>query len=223
MTEPYRVVLADDHAAARAGTRMALEGHGFTICAEAADAQGAVEAAVRERPDVCVLDVHMPGGGVAAAGQIAAALPATAIVMLTVSADEEDLFDSIRAGAAGYLLKDTDPERLPAALEGVLAGEAAIPRRLVSRILEEFSERRRRRLSLPGRRRVELTPREWEILELLQQGLTTTQVAHRLSISQVTVRRHISEFVRKLEVPNRQAALELLEHLGPGANSRSGR
>jgi DNA-binding NarL/FixJ family response regulator len=188
---------------------MALEGHGFTVCAEVGDAAGAVEAARREQPAVCLLDVHMPGGGIAAAEQISAELPGTAIVMLTVSTDEDDLFAALRAGASGYLLKDTDPARLPAALQGVLAGEAAIPRRLVGRIVEEFSERGRRRLRLLDRRGADLTNREWEILELLHRGLTTAVVAERLGVSQVTVRRHLSEVMRKLDVPDRKSALEL--------------
>jgi DNA-binding NarL/FixJ family response regulator len=204
-------VIADDHAATRAGVRAALEAGGFEVCAEAADGPAAVEAALREQPHVCVLDVHMPGGsGIAAAAEISARLPGTAIVMLTVSDEEDDLFDAIKAGAAGYLLKDVDPARLPAALDGVLAGEAAIPRRLVGRIVEELSERRKRRIPLRGRG-VELTPREWEILELLRGGATTTDVAARLGISQVTVRRHVSEVLRKLRVPDRSAAFALLD------------
>jgi DNA-binding NarL/FixJ family response regulator len=216
--------MADDHAATRAGVRAALEAGGFDVCAEAADGPAAVEAALRERPDVCLLDVHMPGGsGIVAAAEISAQLPGTAIVMLTVSADEDDLFDAIAAGAAGYLLKDVDPARLPAALDGVLCGEAAIPRRLVGRIVEEFSERRRRRVPLQAGGGAELTVREWEILELLRSGASTAQAAARLGISQVTVRRHISEVLRKLRVPDRAAAFALLDRLrGPfAAPSRS--
>lgn len=222
---PRRVVVADDHAATRAGVRAALEAGGFDVCAEVADGPAAVEAALRERPDVCLLDVHMPGGGgIPAAAEIASRLPGTAIVMLTVSAEEDDLFDAIGAGAAGYLLKDVDPARLPAALDGVLAGEAAIPRRLVGRIVEEFSARRRRRIPLRSGAGAELTPREWEILELLRGGATTAEAAQRLGISQVTVRRHVSEVLRKLRVPDRRAAFALLDRVRghvPAAPPRS--
>jgi len=207
------VLVADDHLGLRTGTRIALEDGGFAVCAEAADGPGAGEAALRERPDVCLIDVVMPGGGIEAAARIAAALPDTAIVMLTVSDDEEHLFGAIRAGASGYLLKDMDPDRLPAALRGVLAGEAAFPRRLVTRVVEEFSERQRRRVPLPAGGRAELTGREWETLELLRAGNTTSATARRLGISEVTVRRHISEAVRKLRVPDRRAAMELLEEV----------
>jgi DNA-binding NarL/FixJ family response regulator len=220
VTGAYRVLLADDHQGVRAGTRMALEEGGFVVCAEAADRASAVDAALRERPDVCLLDVMMPGGGIEAATQIAAELPDAAIVMLSVSDDEDHLFDAIRAGASGYLLKDMDPDRLSAALSGVLAGEAAFPRRLVIRVIEEFSERQRRRVPLPAGGRAELTGREWETLELLRGGNSTSATARRLGISQVTVRRHVSEAVRKLKVRDRKAALELLAQVHAQLPSR---
>jgi DNA-binding NarL/FixJ family response regulator len=207
------VLIADDHAAARAGVRGALERGGFVICAEAASGPEAVAAALRERPDACLLDVHMPGGGgIDAAAEISERLPGTAIAMLTVSADEDDLFAAIQAGAVGYLLKDVDPERLPHALAGVLAGEAAIPRPLVGRIVAELGARRRRRVPL-ARGGAELTPREWEILELLHDGASTAQVAERLGVSQVTVRRHVSAVLHKLRVEDRGGAFALLDAL----------
>jgi DNA-binding NarL/FixJ family response regulator len=132
--------------------------------------------------------------------------------MLTVSRDDADLFDALRAGALGYLLKDTDPDRLPYALKGVLEGEAALPRALVARVIDEFRERgRRRRLPLAKQRGVELTGREWEVLELMREDLTTAEIAERLFISQVTVRSHIAAVLKKLRVPDRKAALKLLD------------
>jgi DNA-binding NarL/FixJ family response regulator len=211
--EGRSVLIADDHAAARAGVRGALERGGFVICAEAASGPEAVAAALREHPDACLLDVHMPGGGgIEAAAEIAERLPGTAIAMLTVSADEDDLFAAIQAGAVGYLLKDVDPERLPHALAGVLAGEAAIPRPLVGRIVAELGERRRRRVPL-ARGGAELTPREWEILELLHGGASTAQGAERRGLSQVTVRRHVSAVLHKLHVEDRRGAFALLDGL----------
>jgi DNA-binding NarL/FixJ family response regulator len=201
------VVIADDHVPTRAGIRAALEGHGFEVIAETSTASGAVEAALRERPDICLLDIHMPGNGIAAAKQISAALPDTAIVMLSVSSTDEDLFDALRAGASGYLLKDIDPARLPKALGGVLDGEAAIPRRLAARIVEEFRRKAHHRSPLRG---VELTSREWEVLELLQQGLKTGEIAARLFISRGTVRTHIAAIVKKLHAPDRDGAIRLL-------------
>lgn len=207
---PVRVMIADDHAVARAGVRESVEAGGFEVCGEAADAQEAIELALCEQPDLCLLDVHMPGEGIRAASRISEALPECVVVMLTVSRNDSDLFDSLRAGAAGYLLKDTDPERLPDALRGVIAGEAAVPRALVARLIDEFRSRgTRRRLPLIGGRGVELTSREWEVLDLMAEGLTTAQMAERLFVSPVTVRRHISGVMEKLGAPDRDTAVRL--------------
>jgi DNA-binding NarL/FixJ family response regulator len=207
-----RVLIADDHPPTRAGVRIALEGGGFEICAEAGDAHSAIEAALRERPDVCLLDIHMPGDGIHAAEAISHELPDAAVVMLTVSREDTDLFDALRAGASGYLLKDIDPARLPLALHGVLEGEAALPRQLVALLIEEFRERRRRRrIPLRGRRHAELTDREWEVLQLMRHGAGTEEIAGRLFISPVTVRTHVSAILRKLHVQTREAAIELLD------------
>jgi DNA-binding NarL/FixJ family response regulator len=209
---PVRVLVADDHPPTRAGVRAALERDSFVICAEVGDGRGAVDAALRERPDVCLLDIHMPGSGIRAAEEITRELPETAVVMLTVSRTDVDLFDALRAGACGYLLKDIDPTRLPLALRGVLEGEAALPRRLVALLMEEFRERKRkRRIPIVGRRMVELTDREWEVLELMREGLPTEQIGERLFISPVTVRTHVSAILRKLQVPTREDALALLD------------
>jgi DNA-binding NarL/FixJ family response regulator len=212
MERQLSVLIADDHPASRAGIRASLEVDGFRVCGEVGDAKTAVELALTERPDVCLLDVHMPGNGIAAASRISSALEDTAIVMLTVSRSDQDLFDSLRAGASGYLLKETEPERLPLALRGVLAGEAAIPRTLAARLIEEFRERgRRRKLPLIGRRGIELTSREWEVLDLMRQGCSTEQMAGRLFVSPVTIRTHISSILKKLHVTDREAAINLLE------------
>ena len=207
-----RIVIADDHPSARAGIKDSLEGHGFEIVAEAGDAAAAVAAALEHQPDVVLLDVFMPGGGIAAAATIHEHAPDVAIVMLTVAADDDHLFSALRAGASGYLLKDTDPARLPAALAGVLAGEAALPRAWVARVISEFQDRTRRRVPLLRRRSgVALTTREWEVLELLREGKTTAQAAAALGMAPVTVRTHVAAILRKLQVPDREAAFRLLE------------
>jgi DNA-binding NarL/FixJ family response regulator len=206
------VLLADDHAAVRAGIRLALAGEGFTVVAEADDGPRAVALALDVKPDIALLDVNMPGSGIKAAEEIAHSLPDTTVVMLTVSRNDDDLFAALRAGASGYLLKDTDPGRLPFALRGVLEGEAALPRGLVARLIEEFRTRgKRRRLPLMRQRGVELTEREWEVLESLHDGLSTAEIADRLSISPVTVRRHVSEILKKLRVTSREEAVKLME------------
>ena len=204
-------VLADDHVPTRVGVRTALERDGFRVVAEVADARAAIEAAAEHKPDVCLLDIHMPGNGINAAAEISERVPATVVVMLTVSRNDADLFESLRAGAAGYLLKDTDPERLPLALRGVIDGEAAVPRELVARVIDEFREQdSRRRLPVLRRRGIELTDREWDVLNLMRDGSTTAEIADRLAISPVTVRRHVSAVLAKLDVPDRDAAVRLL-------------
>jgi DNA-binding NarL/FixJ family response regulator len=216
VSEPIRVVIADDHAPTRAGIRSVLADGGFDVVAEVTDGVSAVAAAHEHRPDVVLLDVNMPGGGgVPAAHEITSQLPGCRVVMLTASRDDSDLFAALRAGAAGYLIKDMDPDRLPNALLGVLNGEAALPRTLVSRVLAEFASAG---ATTGGRARAgavspmaQLTAREREVLELLKQGLTTDQVAKRLFVSPVTVRAYVSTSVKKLRVPDRAAALRLLD------------
>jgi DNA-binding NarL/FixJ family response regulator len=206
------VLVADDHAPTRAGVRGALVDGGFAVVAEASRADAAVEGALRERPDVCVLDINMPGSGIAAAARITEQLPDTAVVMLTVSREDEDIFASLRAGALGYLLKDMDPGRLAHALRGVLSGEAALPRTLVARVIGEFrAAERRPSLPLVRRRGAKLTAREWEVLELLREQLTTAEIAHRLRLSDVTVRRHVSSILAKLRLRDRKAMARLFE------------
>lgn len=189
------------------------------MCAAVPDAAAAVDAAVRERPDICLLDVTMPGGGIAATWEIAARLPQTKIVMLTVSSDDGDLFASLRAGAVSYLLKDIDPRRLPDALHGVWEGRAAIPPTLVARMVEEFrtTDPRRRTIAI-DEPRVRLTSREWQVLELLARDLSTQQIANRLVLTQSAVRAHISSILQKLSVPDREGAVASFRALRePGA------
>jgi DNA-binding NarL/FixJ family response regulator len=128
-TRRPRVLIADDHIPTRARVSRVLQRGGFEVCAEAGNAQAAVDAAVRERPDICLLDVHMPGNGITAAAEIGARLAQTVVVMLTVSEEANDLSDSRRAGARGYLLKDMDPALLPEALRSALRGNVIFPDR----------------------------------------------------------------------------------------------
>jgi len=205
------VVIADDHPATRLGVRMALMNGGFRVLAEAADCEDAVRAVNRERPDVVLLDVGMRGGGIQAAARIAAERPATAIVMLSASNRTDNVLAALRAGAVGYLPKDTRPDRLPNALRGVLRGEAALPRALVGAVLHEL-----RGFTAPPEEpirvgTVELTSRESEILRLLSSGLNTADVSEMLSLSPVTVRRHVSAGMAKLGVRDRDAAMRAIE------------
>jgi DNA-binding NarL/FixJ family response regulator len=186
---------------------MSLEEAGFEVSAEAATASAAVDACARWRPDVALLDIQMPGGGIAAAERIGAVCPETAVVMLTVSRDDGDLFNALRAGARGYLLKDIDPARLGPALQGVLDGEAALPRNLVTRLMEEFRGRDAR--ARPQGPLATLTGREWETLDLMRQGLSTAEIAAKLFVSPVTVRTHVAAILRKLHVTDRRSAIDV--------------
>jgi DNA-binding NarL/FixJ family response regulator len=154
---------------------------------------------------VCLLDVTMPGGGVAAAWEISARFPQTKIVMLTISTEDRDLFAALKAGAAGYLLKDMDAAELPDALAGAVSGEAALAPTLVGRVITEFRDRSARRRTTSGQGpEAQLTSREWQILDLLRRGLSTSEIARRLVLSPVTVRTHVNSILKKLGIRNRE-------------------
>ncbi len=147
------VLIADDHVPTRAEMRHAIDADSrFRVCAEVADAPGAVAAALRERPDVCLLDVRMPGGGLAAAWEIGAQLPESRVVMFTVSDDDRDVMVALNAGVAGYLLKNIDRRRLPHALWDVHQGTFAMPRVLLGHVVERVRDTgpRRRSVELPA-------------------------------------------------------------------------
>ena len=212
MTARARVLVADDHAPTREDVRAAVDADPrFTVVAVAADAADAVQAAMRERPDVALLDMRMPGSGAAAAWEITARLPGTRAVMLTISRSDEDLFAALRAGASGYLLKDMPFEGLGDELAGVLEGRVALPPELVSRLVEEFRDSAPRRRALLGSNAAQLTSREWQVLDYLRQGLATGDIARRLYVSPATVRSHVAAVLRKLRVPDREAAVRLFE------------
>jgi len=224
------VVLADSHAPTRAGVRLVLESADFTVVAEADHADAAVEQTRLHRPSLCLLDLSISGGGLYATRRIRDEAPETTVVILTVSASSDDFVEAIAAGASGYLLKGAPADRLPEALRAAARGEAAFSRTLERRLVEEFRAREGRRLAdrrFHPRRRglgVELTGREWEVLELISKQLSTTVVAQRLGISDVTVRRHISSAVRKLGATDREGAVELLSgHTRTGRQEGRGR
>lgn len=208
--EAPSVVIADDHALSRALARKVLEVGGFVVCGEAVSSQAAVTEVLRHSPNVALLDIRMPGDGIRAAKQINLQAPGVAIVMLTVSRDSADIYEAILAGASGYVVKGTDTHRLPDILRGVLAGEASLPAALLHRMVNEFHSRHRNQRRLPGVEESILSEREWEVLELLAEGLSTAAIADRLFIAKVTVRSHIAAIVRKLRVDDRSSAAALL-------------
>ena len=204
-----RVLVADDHAPTRDDVKRALAEGGMEVCAEVADAARAVQLALETEPDICLLDLRMPGGGLAAAWEITARLPTTKVVMLTVSDDDLSLFGALRAGAVGYLLKDLDLRLLPQELRRVADGDAAIPRSLVARMVKQFraTDPRFRTTTVAGDRGTRLTSREWEVLAALADGLSTHEIGRRLQLKQSGIRAHISSLVRKLGVKDREEAI----------------
>ncbi|MDQ3678476.1 MAG: response regulator transcription factor [Actinomycetota bacterium] len=210
MSKVLCVLLAEPDAPTRVGIRLALESAGIEICGEPEDAGATIEIAAREEPDLCLIDEGLPGGALVAIDAIYRRRPATKLVILIESDEPKSLFAAVRAGASGYVRKDLDPSRLPATISGVVAGEAALSRRLTFRLIESLRKRERGRSvpTTPGGSSI--TDRELEVLELMTEGLRTSEIALRLSISEVTVRRHVSSTMSKLGVTDRAAAIGLL-------------
>jgi DNA-binding NarL/FixJ family response regulator len=203
------VLIADDHVQFRAMVAETLEAAGFTVCAQAGTGDAATRLAVEHTPDVCLLDIQMPGDGIAAARRIAAALPATRILMLTVSAESDDVLDALQAGADGYIVKGAAPHEISRAVRAVFAGEVVIAPTVTPALVQEVRRSRTRRLRTASGTSLQLTEREWEILQLLDDGRTTSQIAKALFVAPVTIRTHIAAVVRKLEVDDRDEALAL--------------
>jgi DNA-binding NarL/FixJ family response regulator len=203
-----RVLVVDGSAVTRSVVRDALERTGrFEVCGEAGDADTAVAWSLVRRPDIVVMELDLAGTPLAAVEQIASS--GAAVVVLTASRRDADLFAAVRAGARGYLFKDIDPAALPRALDAVAAGEVAFPRAIVGRLLAEFRswDRVTRR---DGDPLGPLTGRERTVLRLMQEGRTTAEMARELFVSPVTIRTHVSAILHKLGVADRRAAVELV-------------
>jgi DNA-binding NarL/FixJ family response regulator len=207
------VLIADDDIPHRRAVRGALEAHGFVVVGEASDAAAAIGAATRLRPDICLIEIELPLEGLNAIGRIAKASPQTMIVVLSRSDHPEDVVTAFGRGATGYLLKGISGERLASTLRGAYNGEPPLSRSLVPYLVEEIRRGSARRLTLPAGS-VTLTPREWEVGELLREGRSTSEIAERLGVSPITVRRHVGLLLNKLGAKNREAAVELLRAYG---------
>lgn len=215
-TKRAHVLIAAERLPTRVGLRLALEPE--ARCTEAADAESAVDAAVRDRPDVCLLGLDPGGQTLRVVTEIVARVPSAAVILLTSKLDEEEFMAAVRAGASGYVTQNLDPKRLPHVVQGALRGESAVPRRFVSRLLDELRTRERRRsVVLAGRGRVALTSREWEVAEMLLRSATTSEIASRLGVAPVTVRRHVGSVERKLGVSTRAEVIALLSADGAAA------
>jgi DNA-binding NarL/FixJ family response regulator len=211
-----RVVLADDHSLFREGLAGIIAAQpDMEVIGEANDGLEAIVKAQELEPDLILMDIQMPGcDGLEATLKIKKELPSTTIVMLTVRDDEEKLFDAIKYGAQGYLLKSIRSRELLEMLRGAVRGEAAISPFLAGRMMEEF--RRLSRLALPeiSEEYVELTQREHEVLGLVAQGLSDKEIGVELSISLHTVKSHLRNILSKLQVSNRREATRLAKTKG---------
>ena len=176
-----------------------------------ADSKAAAVAMARElAPDIALVAGDLPGGGTDAVRAIAATGRAVRVLLLSPDPDDEELVQAVLSGAVGYLGKDISSRRLPAILDGVLAGEVALPRQLSRRLLDEVRGRDARRARVSELGVAPLSAREWEVLHLMAADLGTGAIARRLGISDVTVRRHVGSLLAKLGVPDRRSAVALL-------------
>jgi len=206
------VVIGANDPATLAGMRLALEADGIAVSAEVHSLQELVEAVERFEPDVCLVDVELSGGGIKAAAELAGRVPAVAVVLLADDSGDEKFLDAMRVGATGYVPRRITPARLPSVIRAVLDGEPAIPRALVTLLINQYRSRpARRQLPSAQGRGVDLTSREWEVLDCMRDRLSTREIANRLMISEVTVRRHIGSVLKKLRVSSRADAIRLLE------------
>lgn len=195
-----RVLIADDHALFRDGLRSLLEARGVEVVGEAKNGREAIELARRHRPDIVLMDLTMPEvDGLTATRLVATELPDVRVVILTASDDEADLFEAIKSGAQGYLLKNLEADEFFQALASVMAGEPVLTPRLARRLLQELAQR-----PAVQEQAAALTDREREILELLVQGVTSNrELAERLFISENTVKYHLKNIMAKLHLENR--------------------
>jgi DNA-binding NarL/FixJ family response regulator len=211
--EPFRAVVADDDAFARRMIKEALAASGVVVIAEALNGREAVELTLFYRPDVVVMDVVMPElDGVAATRQIVKEIPGQVVVLLTSSEEDDMGLLGLRAGAAGFLTKDLDIGALPRALRGALAGEAVISRRMAMRLVEHL---RHVPEGASGLRPVKspLTAREWEVVDLLCDDRSTEDIARILVLSTETVRSHVKNILRKLDVRSRREAVAIVQRM----------
>ncbi|HVM55130.1 MAG TPA: response regulator transcription factor [Acidimicrobiales bacterium] len=206
---PIRVLVVDDHALFRRGLVLVLESEeGIEVVGEADDGDAGVARAEELAPDVILMDVRMPRmGGIEATRAVSAALPSCRIIMLTVSDEEEDLYEAIKAGATGYLLKEISIEEVADAVRAVMQGQTLISPSMASKLISEFASLARRATDnqqLPAPR---LTERELGVLRLVAQGLTNREIGEQLFIAENTVKNHVRNILEKLHLHSRMEAV----------------
>jgi len=209
--KPARIVIADDHELARAGLRaMLTDQRGFELVGEASNGQEALLLCRRLQPDLALIDVRMPEmDGLSTCRAVKQECPATSVILVTMHANPEYLFEALKAGAAGYVLKDVSQRELISAVQKVLHGESILNQELVARLLQRLASETQSREDLPAGR---LSPREREVLELLTKGQTNREIARKLTVSVSTVKIHVEHILAKLGVSDRtQAAVRATE------------
>lgn len=206
VSEPIRVLIVDDHGLFRRGLELTLlQEDDIAVIGEASDGAEAVRMAVELVPDVVLMDVWMPRRhGIEACSAIRTEVPSAKIVILTISDEEEDLFEAVKAGASGYLLKSIPPDEIASAVRAVHEGRSLIPPSMASKLLTEFAaiaRRGDRRLPTPR-----LTEREMQVLKLVARGLSNREIAAELIISDNTVKNHVRNILDKLQLHSRMQA-----------------
>jgi len=211
------VLIVDDQALVRAGFRMILDAEDdIDVAGEAANGREAVEEARRLRPDVVLMDVRMPEvDGIEATRRLLADGGADPkVVMLTTFDMDEYVYDALRAGASGFLLKDVPPEQLVAGIRAVASGDALLAPSVTRRVIEEFVRRPPDSVRTPPPKLAELTPRELEVLKLIARGFSNAEIANELFVSETTVKTHVAHVLMKLELRDRVQAVVLAYESG---------
>jgi DNA-binding NarL/FixJ family response regulator len=211
-TEPIRTMIVDDHALFRRGLEMVLDSEpDIELVGQAGDGAEAVLKAGESLPDVVLMDIRMPrSGGIEACRALKDVVPSAKIVILTISDEEADLFEAIRAGASGYLLKDIPLDEVAATVRAVDGGQSLINPSMAGKLLTEFAAIARREQSEPPRQQVpapKLTDREMQVLKLIARGMNNRDIAKELFISENTVKNHVRNILEKLQIHSRMEAV----------------
>ena len=215
--KPIRILIIDDHTLFRSGIKLVLQRHeGFEVVGEAGDGLEGIKRAKQLKPDVVLLDLHMPGtGGLEALRLLMEDVPETQVVMLTVSEDSDDLLETLRAGARGYLLKNIDTEFLLESIQRAARGESVMSPQIAHKLADSLRAPFKDKDDVvvadvnPGK----LSPREREIIVMLAHGASNKEIARVLNLSESTIKIHVQGILRKLNIAKRvQAAVYAVEH-----------
>ena len=214
--KPIRILIVDDHTLFRSGIKLALQRHeGFEVVGEAGDGLEGIKRAKQLKPDVVLLDLHMPGtGGLEALRVLVEDVPETQVIMLTVSEDAEDLLETLRAGARGYLLKNIDTEFFMESIQRAARGESVMSPQIAHKLADSLRAPQKDSATVaadvnPGK----LSPREREIIVMLAHGASNKEIARVLNLSESTIKIHVQGILRKLNIAKRvQAAVYAVEH-----------